>query len=89
MENQAFRFSFYRFIGPKGNRTTELVRDLSLADGMRGLVEGNKHTIETCKQKVSDWASRNGLTVRFNDPYPSSRYPGKVWIEFRFGGLTL
>ena len=32
-----FRFTFYRFTETAAGRKTELVREVSLADGMRGL----------------------------------------------------
>ena len=84
-----FRFTFYRFVGPRGNRSTELVRDVSLADGMRGLVDAKNEAINACRDKVQAWASSIGISLRSNAPYPSPKYPGKVWVDFRFGGLTL
>jgi hypothetical protein len=84
-----FRFTLYRFIGPKGQRSTEVVRDLEAADGMRSLVDQSSQTINACRERVSEWAAANGITVKAHEPFPSTKYPGKVWMEFRFGGLTL
>ncbi len=85
----SFRFTFYRFVGPRGNRTTEVVRDLSIADGMRSLVDQKKEDISACCERVQRWASTTGLSLRTTEPFPSSKHPGKVWLEFRFDGLTL
>jgi hypothetical protein len=84
-----FRFTLYRFVGPQGERKTEVVRDLAVADGMRGLIDQNKKTIRTCMERVETWASSKGLSVSAHEPFPSSKHPGKVWIEFRFGGVML
>jgi hypothetical protein len=84
-----FSFNFYRFIGPDGNRTTEFVRDYSLADGMRGLVDRNPEHIKIANQRVNDWAATKNVTVNPQEPFPSEKHPGKVWLEFRFSGLTL
>jgi hypothetical protein len=89
MQQSSFTFNFYRFIGTAGHRTTEIVRDFKLADGMRGLVDRTPDQIQTATQKVSDWASSNGLSVTTQEPYPSAKYTGKVWLEFRFGGISL
>lgn len=89
MQTPTFRFSLYRFVGPKGHRTTEIVKDLTLAHGMRTVVEGDENIIELCKRKVLEWANSKGIYVIPRDPYPSAKYPGKVWLEFRFGSFTL
>ena len=84
-----YNFNFYRFIGPKDQRTTELVRDYSQADGMRGLVTQDQRHIELATQRVQAWAMSEGLPINVREPFPSEKYPGKVWLEFRFGGITL
>jgi len=89
MSDVKFNFSFYRFVGNEGHRTTEIVRDFNQADGMRSLVDKDPNVITTAIQRVSDWATSKGLTANSQEPYPSEKYPGKVWLEFRFNGLTL
>jgi len=84
-----YTFNFYRFIGVEGNRTTEIVRDYSQADGMRGIVERSEQQIQSATQRVIEWATEKGLGVTLREPFPSQKYPGKVWLEFRFTGLTL
>lgn len=84
-----FSFTFYRFIGPEGNRTTEVVRDFALADGMRALLEGSAKTLEVARERVSEWSTSKGITVNPQEPFPSEKHPGKVWLDFRFGGLVL
>ena len=84
-----FTFNLYRFVGPTGQRKTELVKDLHLADGMKGLVEGRKDVISLCEERVYEWADSKGLSVTAREPFPSKAYPGKVWLEFRFGVVTL
>ncbi len=85
----SFKFTFYRFCGQHGSRTTEVVKDLSIADGMRGLVDQKKEEINACCERVQQWASSTGISLKVIDPFPSTKHPGKVWLEFRFGGLTL
>ena len=87
--NVMFTFTLFRFIGPKGSRTMEIVRDFSVADGMRALVENSERSITTCRSRVQAWADTHGLAVIPLEPYPSARYPGKAWLEFRFGSLML
>jgi hypothetical protein len=87
--NNSVVFRFYRFIGPTGQRTTELIRDYSQADGMRGLVDHNQQAVNDAVNKVTSWASAKGVSLKVLDPFPSSKYPGKVWLEARFSGLTL
>jgi hypothetical protein len=82
-------FTFYRFTGSNGHRTTEIVRDFNLADGMKGLVEHNPQQIQQVKERVEDWASSKGISLKTKEPFPSSKYPGKVWLEFRITGLTI
>lgn len=84
-----FTFSFYRFTGEKGKRTTETVRDYSSADGMKGLIDHQTEAIEEATQRVLDWARSRHLSVTPRQPFPSAKYPAKVWLEFRFAGLTL
>ena len=89
MSAPQFTFNFYKFTGTNGDRHTELVRDHSQADGMRGLVERNQKHIELATERAVQWGETKGLTLNPQEPYPSEKYPGKVWLEFRFGGLTL
>ncbi len=89
MATPTFTFDFYRFVGTNGNRATEIVPDYTQADGMRGLVDRNPQHIQLATQRVHDWAQSKGLTLNAQEPFPSEKYPGKVWLEFRFGGLTL
>ena len=89
MQGTSFTFTFFRFTGDTGSRRTELVRDYNLADGMRGMVDRKPDQIHEANQKVLDWASGKGITVHTQEPYPSEKYPGKVWLEYRFGGLSL
>ena len=89
MSQLKFTFNFYKFTGGEGHRTTEIVREYSTADGMRGLVDRNPSHIQEATQRVNEWAASKGLTVNAQEPYPSEKYPGKVWLEFRFNGLTL
>ena len=84
-----FTFNFYRFVGTVGHRSTELVRDHSIADGMRGLVEKSPEQIQLASTRVNEWAKQHGITINTKKPYPSDKYPGRVWLEFRFAGLTL
>ena len=84
---QKFNFIFFRFIGPKDNRTTELVRDYNQADGMRSLVDPG--TVPIAHERVHSWASGKGIIANAKLPYPSVKHPGKVWIEYSFSGLTL
>ena len=84
-----FTFSFYRFVGSQGNRTTEPVKDMAAADGMRTLVEQNNEVINVCRERVETWATSKGISLKANEPYPSSKHTGKVWLEYRFGGLSL
>lgn len=84
-----FAFNFFRFVGEKGNRHTELVRNHNDADGLRGLVDQNNTVLAIAKQRVNEWASAKGISVSMCKPFPSPKYPGKVWLEFRFGTLLL
>ncbi len=84
-----FSFVFYRFIGEGTTRSTEIVRDYSHADGMRGLVEQTPENIQLVNKRASQWADTKGITLTVREPFPSTKSPGKVWLEFRFGGLTL
>jgi hypothetical protein len=84
-----FSFNFYRFTGTQGNRSTEIVGDYTHADGMRGLVDGRSNIIELAKQRVTDWGTSKGIMVNPLEPFPSQKYPGKVWLEFRFSGLII
>jgi hypothetical protein len=82
-------FTLYRFVGDKGKRTTQIVRDPFIADGMRTLLPGDKDTLTQVNQKVHQWASDHGFTILPHDPYPSTKHPGMVWLEYRFCGLVL
>ena len=84
-----FTFNFYRFVGTAGNRSTELVRDYRIADGVRSLVNQMEGEIKLATEKVINWAKSKGITLNVKSPHPSTKYPGKVWIEARFTGLTL
>lgn len=88
MDNTSqYSFTFYRFVTADGRTTTKVVRDLSDADGMRGLI--TKNQLQDATQRVNGWASSNGVSPSAQPLYPSTKYPGKLWLEFRFGGLTL
>ena len=89
MEAPKFTFTFYRFTGIEGHRTTELVRDYAQADGMRALVERKEQVVAEAINRVQAWASSKGFSINAQEPYPSEKHSGKVWLEFRFGGLTL
>jgi len=89
MSTSKFTFHFYRFTGTDTNRTTEIVRDYSKADGMRGLVNRSAEEVEVATERVIDWAVTKGIALNRQEPFTSEKYPGKVWLEFRFGGLTL
>lgn len=89
MSTPQFTFHFYRFVGSNGSRTTEVVRDYNQADGMRGLVDRNAKSIEQATERVSEWAHAKDIAVSPQEPFPSQKHPGKVWLEYRFGGLTL
>ena len=86
---QKFTFTFYRFTGTEGARTTETVREFASADGMRGLVDRNPKSVELANQRVIEWANSKGITVTAQEPFPSEKHPGKVWLEYKLGGLTL
>ena len=89
MNAKSFVFRFYRFIGPVGQRTTELIRDYAQADGMRGLVDHNQKAVDEAVNKLVAWAASKGVSLKILDPFPSTKYPGKVWLEARLTGLTL
>ncbi len=82
-----FNFNFYRFERAAGAVTTVPVRDASHADGMKTLIDTQHSTI--VKERVAQWAVKNNINLSEKSPFPSSKYPGKVWIEYRFGGITL
>lgn len=84
-----FSFQYFRFTGPEDGRRTERVREVNQADGMRGLVDRNPKLIEVAHQRVLEWASDQGIAVTTHEPFPSEKHPGKVWLEYRFGGLAL
>ncbi len=89
MNAPKFSFTFYRFTGEGAAKPTEIVRDYNQADGMRGLVDRNPQQVQLATQRVNEWAESKGLTVSAQEPFPSEKYPGKVWLEFRCGGLSL
>ena len=89
MDASKFNFTFFRFTGTEGNRTTEVVRDFTQADGMRALVDRTPKLVDLALQRVNDWAASKSLSVNVQEPFPSEKHPGKVWLEVRFGGLTL
>jgi hypothetical protein len=82
-----YTFTFYRFVTSDGRTTTKVVRDLSDADGMRGLI--TKNQLQEATQRVNGWASSKGISTFPQPLYPSAKYPGRMWLDFRFGGLTL
>ena len=82
-----YTFTFYRFVSSDGRTTTKVVRDFSEADGMRGLI--TKNQLQEATQRVNGWASSNGVSTSPQPLYPSTKYPGKFWLDLRFGGLTL
>ena len=84
-----FRFTFYRFTDTAAGRKTELVREVSLADGMRGLVTCADDEIKAATKRALDWAANKGIALVAHEPFPSTKHPDKVWLEFRFGGLML
>ena len=84
---QSFSFRFFRFIGTPGNRTTEIVRDYAVADGMRGIVDSSAR--EVADSRIVAWATEKGLSLTAKEPFPSQRYAGKVWLEYHLGGITL
>ena len=89
MDAIRFKFNFYRFIGTQDNRTTEITRDISTAHGMRGLVDMKADQIKLATQRAIDWATAKGLILNPKPPFPSTKYPGKAWLEFRFTGLAI
>ncbi len=89
MSTPTFVFDFYRFVGSNGNRTTEMVRDYTQADGMRGLVDRDPKQVQLARERVEAWAASKGISISAQEPFPSEKYPGKVWLEYRFGGLSL
>lgn len=76
--SEKYTFNFYRFIGTIGNRSTEFVRDYTLADGMRGLVDRKTEEIQLARERVQEWVTSKGITVNPLDPFPSMKYPGKA-----------
>ncbi len=84
-----FVFTFFRFVGDATTRSTEIVRDYNHADGMRGLIDRNPESINLANERVNQWAEKKGLNLTAQEPFPSDKYPGKVWLEYRFGGLAL
>ncbi len=87
--NKSFNFKFYRFTSMNDRRTTELVKDYSIADGMKGLIDNTPQQLLTALAKVQDWAMQHGLGFSYADPYPSTKYPGKAWLDIHFSGLIL
>jgi hypothetical protein len=87
MQNSSFNFTLYRFTGPRANRSTEIVRDVTIADGMRTLI--SRDVISEAHTRVATWATQRGISVLPHEPYPSRKHPGMVWLEYRFCGLTL
>ena len=87
--NKLFSFTFYRFERNGRSITTTIVRNFDDADGLRGIVNSDDKEISTATEKVRKWAESQGLAVSYKEPYPSEKHPGKVWLDFQFGGLTL
>ena len=89
MENTQpqYTFTFYRFTTNDGKAKVGMVRDAANADGMRALI--SKTQLEDVTDRVTSWATEKGISITAQPLYPSTKYPGKMWIDFRFGGLTL
>ena len=81
-----FDFDYYRFNG-KGNRPVR-VSSPEQADFMRSRYSIEESLVNTVCERVAAWGSRRGIGVIPKSPFPSNQ-DGKVWLEFRFGGLTL
>ena len=81
-----FDFDFYRFTG-KGERPT-LVPTPHQAHFMRSRYSVDQQLVDAAMGRVMKWSHERGIAVNAKAPYPSNR-PGKVWLEFRFGGLSL
>jgi len=87
---QKFNFFFYRFNRDSGQLTTELVRNYSEADGMKSLIDLGSNQVSEAITRAVSWAETHGISLRHTGkPYPSTKHPGKAWLDFRFGGLTL
>ena len=61
-------FNFYRFVGTVGHRSTELVRDYRIADGVRSLVNQTDAEIKIATEKVITWAKSKGITLNVKSP---------------------
>ena len=82
----SFDFDFYRFTG-KGERPT-MVTTPHQAHFMRSRYSIEGHLLEAATGRVMAWSRERGIPVNVKAPYPSNR-PGKYWLEFRFGGVSL
>ena len=85
----SINFSYYRFTEVNNKKTTQVVKDFSIADGMKGLIDNTPQHFSLALNKIKDWAIQKGIGFSYSDPYPSNKYPGKAWIDVRFNGLTL
>ena len=81
-----FDFDFYRFNG-RGVRPS-LVAAVDQASFMRSRYSIEGALVELASDRAHQWAKDHGFSLNTRKPYPSSQ-PGKYWLEFRFGGLTL
>ena len=76
-----FTYNFYRFVGTAGNRSTELVRDHRIADGVRSLVDQTDAEIKLATEKVISWGKSNGITLCLKSPHPSMKYPSNHYLN--------
>ena len=81
----SFHFTLYRFVGPQGERTTAVVRDISIADGMRSLFDQNKSVIKVCRESVQSWAAHQGLCISAKEPFPSTKHMARSGLSFDSG----
>ena len=82
----SFVFDYFRYNG-KGNRPS-LVPTVDQANFIRSRFSIEENKLDLAAQRVSDWATRNGIGTIPKKPYPSSQ-AGRYWMEFQVGGLTL
>ena len=53
---------------------------------MRSRYSVDQQLVDAAMGRVMKWSRERGIAVNAKAPYPSNR-PGKVWLEFRFGGF--
>ena len=88
-DSNSIQFNYYKFAEINNRKTTQVVREFSIADGMKALIDNTPQHFHTAINKVKDWASQKGIGFSYSDPYPSTKYPGKAWIDVHFNRLTL